>query len=56
LAGLLLCAGDWKSAHERVDDLSGPDGCYWHALVHRMEPDTWASTPFSRPSSPQPAD
>lgn len=38
-AGLLLFAGHWSSAHELVDDLETPDGCYWHALIHRMEPD-----------------
>lgn len=39
LAGLLLFAGHWSSAHKIVDHSETPDGCYWHALVHRMEPD-----------------
>jgi hypothetical protein len=40
MAGLLLFAGLWSRAHELVDDSQMPDGCYWHAIVHRMEPDT----------------
>ncbi len=40
VAGLLLFAGEWSQAHELVDDRETPDGCYWHALIHRMEPDT----------------
>lgn len=43
LAGLLLATGHWSAAHELVDDMETPDGCYWHALIHRMEPDTWNS-------------
>lgn len=43
LAGLLLFAGHWSMAHELVDDLQTADACYWHAIIHRMEPDTWNS-------------
>jgi hypothetical protein len=39
LAGLLLFSGRWSSAHELVDDHQTPDGCYWHAIIHRMESD-----------------
>jgi hypothetical protein len=38
-AGLYLYFSCWKEAHELVDDLETPDGCYWHAIVHRQEPD-----------------
>jgi hypothetical protein len=38
-AGLYLHFGFWKEAHELVDDLETPDGMYWHAIVHRQEPD-----------------
>src|SRR5690349_7100405 len=38
-AGLFLHFGCWKEAHELVDDLETPDGMYWHAIVHRQEPD-----------------
>jgi hypothetical protein len=39
-AGLYLYFGCWKEAHELVDDLETPDGMYWHAIVHRQEPDS----------------
>lgn len=43
LAGLLVIAGCWAEAHEVASELDTPEGCYWHALIHRMEPDTWNS-------------
>ena len=43
LAGLLLIAGCWEEAHQVSQDISGAEGSYWHALVHRMEPETWNS-------------
>jgi hypothetical protein len=39
LAGLYLYFSCWNEAHSQVDDLSTPDACYWHAIVHRQEPD-----------------
>jgi hypothetical protein len=38
-AGLFLYFGCWSEAHSMVDHLETPDGCYWHAIVHRQEPD-----------------
>jgi hypothetical protein len=43
LAGLHLLAGDWEKAHEIAQDLASPEGSYWHAIVHRTEPDDWNS-------------
>jgi len=43
MAGLWLLAGDWERAHEIAQDLASAEGSYWHALVHRMEPDAWNS-------------
>ena len=43
LAGLLLIAGCWEEAHQISQDLADAEGSYWHALVHRMEPETWNS-------------
>ena len=31
--------GDWKTAHEQVDDLEDPTGCWVHAYLHRKEGD-----------------
>jgi len=39
LAGLYLYFSCWDEAHGVVQDLDTPEGSYWHALVHRQEPD-----------------
>jgi hypothetical protein len=31
--------GDWKRAHETAQDVSGPDGAWVHAYLHRREGD-----------------
>ena len=31
--------GDWKRAHELAQDVSGPDGAWVHAYLHRREGD-----------------
>jgi hypothetical protein len=31
--------GDWKRAHETAQDVSGPDGAWVHAYLHRKEGD-----------------
>ena len=43
LAGLLLYLGYWSDAHEVAQEIETPEGSYWHAIVHRMEPDAWNS-------------
>ena len=39
LAGLYLYFGCWAEAHEIAQNVSTPEGSYWHAIVHRQEPD-----------------
>jgi hypothetical protein len=39
MGGLYLYFGCWKEAHETAQEIATPEGCYWHALVHRQEPD-----------------
>ena len=39
LAGLYLYLSCWDEAHGVAQDLDTPEGSYWHALVHRQEPD-----------------
>src|SRR5439155_4223427 len=38
-AGLFLYFSCWEEAHSLVDELETQDACYWHAIVHRQEPD-----------------
>jgi hypothetical protein len=33
--------GDWKSAHDQVDQLSGVNAARVHAYLHRKEGDGW---------------
>ena len=43
LAGLYLYFSCWDEAHQVAQDLETPEGSYWHAIVHRQEPDAWNS-------------
>jgi hypothetical protein len=43
LAGLYLYFGCWEQAHETAQNIHTPEGSYWHAIVHRQEPDAWNS-------------
>lgn len=38
-AGLYLYFGCWTEAHETAQDIASREGSYWHAIVHRQEPD-----------------
>ena len=38
-AGLYLYAGCWEQAHEVAQSIPDSNGSYWHAIVHRQEPD-----------------
>ncbi len=42
-SGLLLWLGGWEQCHTTSQDVEGATGSYWHAIVHRMEPDFWNS-------------
>ena len=39
LAGLWLHWGEWEKAHEVAQEIEGAEGSYWHAILHRREPD-----------------
>jgi hypothetical protein len=43
MAGLWLFFGAFEEAHEIVQNLETAEGSYWHAIIHRMEPDAWNS-------------
>jgi hypothetical protein len=38
-AGLWLQCGFWDEAHSVAQDLHTATGSYWHAILHRAEPD-----------------
>jgi hypothetical protein len=39
LSGVLLFRGCWSEAHDISQGDDSRDGSYWHAIVHRQEPD-----------------
>src|ERR1019366_5110122 len=39
MAGLWLYFSCFEEAHRLIDHPRTPDGVYWHAILHRMEPD-----------------
>jgi hypothetical protein len=43
LAGALLYLGYWEDAHNVAQELHSREGSYWHAIIHRLEPDSWNS-------------
>lgn len=40
VSGLLLLLGCWDESHKVSQDLASPEGSYWHAIAHRIEPDS----------------
>ena len=48
LAGLYLYFDCWTEAHETAQDIATPEGSYWHAIVHRQEPDAGNSAYWFR--------
>jgi hypothetical protein len=39
VSGLYFYCGCWNEAHQTAQDIDTDEGSYWHALVHRQEPD-----------------
>jgi hypothetical protein len=40
VSGLLLLAGCWDESHELSQGIASCEGSYWHAIAHRIEPDS----------------
>ncbi|HEX4231034.1 MAG TPA: hypothetical protein VHZ07_20325 [Bryobacteraceae bacterium] len=40
VSGLLLLAGCWEESHQVSQDIKSTEGSYWHAIAHRVEPDS----------------
>ncbi|MFO0878222.1 MAG: hypothetical protein U0840_12800 [Gemmataceae bacterium] len=43
LAGLWLAYDFLDESHRLSQDLTTPEGSFWHAIMHRREPDAWNS-------------
>src|SRR6266567_6492338 len=54
LAGLYLYFSCWDEAHETAQDIATPEGSYWHAIVHRQEPDAGNSSYWFRQAGAHP--
>lgn len=48
LAGLALQLADWEGSHELAQHIDTPEGSFWHAILHRMEPDEFNSNYWFR--------
>ena len=48
VAGLWVYFSAFEEAHSIAQDLGTKEGSYWHAIVHRMEPDDWNSAYWFR--------
>jgi hypothetical protein len=53
-AGLWLYFSCRDEAHDAVDDVADPDGSYWHAIIHRQEPDAGNSSYWFRQTGQHP--
>src|SRR5215470_11553080 len=40
-AGLFFYFNCWADAHQVAQNIETPNGSYWHALIHRQEPDAF---------------
>lgn len=47
-AATLLLHGCWQASHDLINDNETPEGCYVHAIVHRIEPDAGNSAYWFR--------
>jgi hypothetical protein len=41
MAGLWLYFSCFEECHAVAQELDTPEGSYWHAILHRQEPDDW---------------
>ena len=53
-AGLYLYCSCWDEAHTTADAVEDPDGYFWHAIVHRQEPDPANSAYWFRKAGDHP--
>jgi hypothetical protein len=54
MAGLWLYFSCFEEAHKLADYCESPEGELWHAILHRMEPDSGNSAYWFRKAGPHP--
>lgn len=54
LAGLWLYFSGAEECHKIVQELASPEGSFWHAILHRQEPDAANSSYWFRTLGPHP--
>jgi len=54
MAGLWLYFGSYDDAHRAAQELDTPEGSYWHAIAHRLEPDAGNSNYWLQRAGPHP--
>lgn len=54
LSGLYLYCNCWDEAHEAADNGETPENYFWHAIVHRQEPDAGNSAWWFRKTGNHP--
>jgi hypothetical protein len=54
LSGLWLYFSCWDEAHQIAQDIDTREGRYWHAILHRQEPDAWNAAYWFRQVGPHP--
>jgi hypothetical protein len=54
LAGLWLYFSGFEECHEIAQNLSTPEGHFWHAIIHRQEPDSGNSAYWFRHTGQHP--
>ncbi|HEX4750824.1 MAG TPA: hypothetical protein VH302_14885 [Bryobacteraceae bacterium] len=54
-SALLLRLGAWQASHDLTNDDESPEGCFLHAIIHRMEPNPANSAYWWRQLGQHPA-
>jgi hypothetical protein len=54
MAGMWLYFDYLDESHTISQDLNTPEGSFWHAIMHRREPDAWNSKYWWRSVGPHP--
>lgn len=56
VAGLWLYFSCLEESHQAAQAIHSPEGAYWHAILHRQEPDPWNAKYWFRQAGRHPID